>query len=71
MNLAENIIENIKDLKYSLKIKSYDVIGAATQMKGEKLRRIVRGQQSPKINELEAIASFFNVQPIELLTRKN
>ena len=71
MSIKENVIENIKDLKYQFKIKNYDVIGEATQMKGQKIRRIVRGQQSPKITEIEAIAAFFKVTPIDLLTRKN
>lgn len=69
-NIQENISTNLTKLKTTLNIKSFDVIGEGVNMKGQKLRRIARNEQSPKIIEVIAICDFFGVNPIDFLSKK-
>jgi len=69
MNLAENISYNIYCLKTNLKL-SYENLGIQLGIKGTKIKRIVDKRQSAKINELEAIANYFGVTPIDLISKK-
>jgi hypothetical protein len=69
MNIAENISYNIYCLKTNLKL-SYENLGVDLGIKGTKIKRIVDKTQSAKINEIEAIAKYFGINPIDLISKK-
>ncbi len=69
MNIAENISVNILVLKNATKT-SLETLAAETQLGKSKLKGIMYLKQSPKINEIEAIATFFGLSPIDLMTKK-
>lgn len=69
MNIAEKISTNILVLKNATKT-SLETLAAETQLGKSKLRGFIYLKQSPKINEIEAIANYFGVNPIDFMTKK-
>ena len=68
LNIAENISTNILVLKNATKTK-IETLAAETQLGKSKIKGFIYLTQSPKIIEVEALANYFDVNPIDLMTK--